>query len=404
MASFFGAILQFFGLLLNAIYRVIPSYGVAIILLTVLVRLVLYPLAVKQIRSMTAMQKIQPKMKELQKKHKGDRQKLNEEMMKLYKEHGVNPLGGCFPMLLQLPVFIALYAVIRTGVPFAVAVQPVQLPFAVPKAISCHVSQPGDTNKDLSHLRPTVTLDCRGSSGASETISNVNVTNATINKGSEKGQQFSGLPAYVTQCTIPAITSTKDAKGNAVTTLQQLTCASPLGSGHLPRTGKLMDALVHDKATFLGMHLACTPTQANTKKSIQLCTTAENAGGGFALIGYYLLVALMVVTTWYQQKQMIARQKGQQSTPQQQQMQMMSKIMPVFMGFISLNFPAALSLYWVVGNVWMIGQQHLILTAQDDAPGATTAPSGPVKGTTAAKQAPATRPPPRVRRQGKRRK
>jgi YidC/Oxa1 family membrane protein insertase len=98
---------------LAAIYGVIGSYGVAIVLLTIVVRAVLLPLSIKQTKSMREMQRIQPEVKKLQAKYKGDRQKLNEEMMALYKEHGVNPFGGCLPLLMQFPVLIALYRVIR---------------------------------------------------------------------------------------------------------------------------------------------------------------------------------------------------------------------------------------------------------------------------------------------------
>ena len=98
----------------TAFYAVIPSYGLAIILLTLSVRVLLLPLSIKQTRSMREMQMIQPEIKRLQKKHKGDRQKLNQEMMALYKEHGVNPFGGCAPLLLQFPVLIALFYVVRT--------------------------------------------------------------------------------------------------------------------------------------------------------------------------------------------------------------------------------------------------------------------------------------------------
>ena len=73
---------------------IVPNYGVAIILLTVLVRLVLYPLTAKQARSMIAMQRVQPEIKKLQAKYKDDKQKLNEEMMKFYKENKINPLRG----------------------------------------------------------------------------------------------------------------------------------------------------------------------------------------------------------------------------------------------------------------------------------------------------------------------
>lgn len=101
-----GAVLAFF-------YGVIPNYGAAIILLTVSVRLALYPLTAKQARAQAKMQRIQPELKKLQAKHKGNKQKLNEETMKLYRENRVNPLGGCLPLVLQMPIFIALYRVLR---------------------------------------------------------------------------------------------------------------------------------------------------------------------------------------------------------------------------------------------------------------------------------------------------
>src|SRR6266699_3804682 len=123
MAEFFGAIQHALGVALNAIYTAIPSYGVAIILLTVAVRAVLIPLTLKQIRSMTAMQtlapeqkKIQQKYKQLQAKVQDRRELMNQEIMALFKEHGVNPAGGCLPLLAQMPAFIALYSVLRTSI------------------------------------------------------------------------------------------------------------------------------------------------------------------------------------------------------------------------------------------------------------------------------------------------
>jgi YidC/Oxa1 family membrane protein insertase len=90
------------------------SWGLSIVLLVVAMRLLLFPLFVKQIRSQRAMQVLQPKMKALQAKHKGDRETLNREMMALYKEHGANPLSGCLPILLQLPIFLALFQVLNS--------------------------------------------------------------------------------------------------------------------------------------------------------------------------------------------------------------------------------------------------------------------------------------------------
>ncbi len=89
------------------------AWVLAIIMLTVTVRILLFPIFVKQIRTQRAMQVLQPKIKALQAKHKGDRETLNAEMMKLYKEHGANPLAGCLPMFLQMPVFIGMYRVLH---------------------------------------------------------------------------------------------------------------------------------------------------------------------------------------------------------------------------------------------------------------------------------------------------
>ena len=89
------------------------AWGLSIVFLTITVRIALFPLFVKQIKSQRRMQEIAPKMKELQVKHKGDRETLNVELMKLYKEHGTNPVSGCMPMLLQLPIFFALFRVMN---------------------------------------------------------------------------------------------------------------------------------------------------------------------------------------------------------------------------------------------------------------------------------------------------
>ena len=99
------------------------NFGLAIIALTIVVRVILFPLTVRQTRSTKAMQTLQPQIQELQKKYGRNQQKLQQEMMKLYKEAGINPLGCLWPMLIQLPVWIALYqSIIR-----ALAVTPENL-------------------------------------------------------------------------------------------------------------------------------------------------------------------------------------------------------------------------------------------------------------------------------------
>jgi len=98
---------------LAGLYAFTHSYGLSIILLTLGVRILVTPLTIKGTRSMMSMQKFQPEIKRLQQEHKGDRQGLNEEMMKFYKENNINPMGSCLPLLIQIPVFIVLYRVVR---------------------------------------------------------------------------------------------------------------------------------------------------------------------------------------------------------------------------------------------------------------------------------------------------
>jgi YidC/Oxa1 family membrane protein insertase len=94
---------------LNLSNRVTHNYGIDIILLTILIKIIFYPLSVKSYKSMKEMQKMQPIISKLKEKYKDDKQKLNQEMMDLYKKKGINPMGGCLPMIIQIPVFFALY-------------------------------------------------------------------------------------------------------------------------------------------------------------------------------------------------------------------------------------------------------------------------------------------------------
>jgi YidC/Oxa1 family membrane protein insertase len=109
------------GSVLNFFYSIVPAglgsarYGVAIIMLTLAVSLLMFPLTVKQTRSMKAMQEIQPEVKKLQKEYKDDRQELNAKLMELYQERGVNPAAGCLPMIVQMPIWFALFSVLRVS-------------------------------------------------------------------------------------------------------------------------------------------------------------------------------------------------------------------------------------------------------------------------------------------------
>ena len=112
--DFFSPIEHVMSGVLTALYSLtelfgVPSYGLAIILLTILIKILVYPLTKKQLRSMKAMQRIQPQLQKLQAKYKNNPQVMQEKMMELYQKEGANPMSGCLPMLIQMPVLMGMY-------------------------------------------------------------------------------------------------------------------------------------------------------------------------------------------------------------------------------------------------------------------------------------------------------
>ncbi len=114
--GFFNVIAKPLLITMNIIYGVIPNYGVAIILLTIFIKLIFWPLGTKSYKSMNEMKKVQPLMTELREKYKGDKQRMNKEVMGLYKTYKVNPASGCLPMLVQMPIFFALYRMLYQAI------------------------------------------------------------------------------------------------------------------------------------------------------------------------------------------------------------------------------------------------------------------------------------------------
>jgi YidC/Oxa1 family membrane protein insertase len=138
--SWVSPLTGFFEKALHIIHGFIPNYGLAIIVLTLLVRVATLPIMAKQMKSAEKMREVMPAIKELQEKFKDDKQKQSEETFKLYREEGVNPLAGCFPMVLQLPVFIGLFFALQSSIelrhaPFALWINDLSAPatlFTIP--------------------------------------------------------------------------------------------------------------------------------------------------------------------------------------------------------------------------------------------------------------------------------
>jgi YidC/Oxa1 family membrane protein insertase len=120
MSQLWNGLLNLLASTMAFFYDLIPNFGVSIILLTLTISLLLFPLTLKQTRSMRAMSEIQPQVKALQAEHKDDREKLYAELQALYKERGVNPAAGCLPMILQMPIWFALFRLLREPAKYVV--------------------------------------------------------------------------------------------------------------------------------------------------------------------------------------------------------------------------------------------------------------------------------------------
>jgi YidC/Oxa1 family membrane protein insertase len=245
--SIFDPIYNFFGAILAFFYGIIPNLGISIILLTILVMLVMFPLTAKQAKSMLAMQRAQPEIKKLQAKYKNDRAKLNEEMMKFYQENKINPLAGCLPLLVQMPVFLALFRVMR------------------------------DPYKHIPKSSDLYAAFCTGPQGKLHTV----------------------------RCNVPRL--------------------------GLPKPQE-----------FLGMNLSQHATAVT--------------GGFLDALPYFILVGLVVLTGFMQ-----ARQSRRNAPNMNSQMAIVTSVLPIAFGLFSLQFPAGLVLYFLVSNLWRLGQQEIIM-------------------------------------------
>jgi YidC/Oxa1 family membrane protein insertase len=353
--SVFDPLYTALGYVLAWLYAVFPSYAVSIVLLTIAVRLVLYPLTVKQTKSMQAMQRLQPEIKRLQTKYKQDRQKLNEEMMKFYKENKVNPLAGCLPLLLQMPLFIVLYRLIHDLTTTVVTVAGVGgiLIGSTPALANPTIVHPkADGVVKAGKLTDSLSGDVMVGGKVVGRLQGAHVTDNVVH-GAKKADPVTVVD-FTTKQPIGTIAGAT-VEGAKVT-------ANPK---HIPKDSKLFRELskTPGKMVSWGMDLAKRPSQ----------------GKGAEAIGLYLLVALTVITGYYQQRQMTARTPASAQNPQTQ---MMGRIFPLFFGFISLQVPAGVVLYFVVSNLWQIGQQAIIFRQQDAAP-ATASSSGSQRSGTA---------------------
>ena len=297
-------LLNALGWVLAWIYDIVPNYGIAIVLLTLAIRLLLLPLGIKQIKSMQHMQALQPKLKELQKKYKNNRQKQQEEQMKLYKEAGVNPLGGCLPMLLTLPFLFAMYAVIRP---------PTLTPSQDPQHSGAFVVANNHLPQDSALFQNVLTHQ-------NTDFLFMNLQCNLVGAGTQVEIKY------------------KDPADGQVK--------------QLPGPGNAADPT---PAPILGKDGTALPFTAQTRGTLD-CGNQRFPD----MIPYILLLGIMVGSTFFQTWQM---QRASPKDSQSSQQQAITRVMPLMFAFFGLQFPAGLVLYWTVSNGLQVAQQTYLLRA-----------------------------------------
>ncbi|HEY8422170.1 MAG TPA: YidC/Oxa1 family membrane protein insertase [Thermoclostridium sp.] len=298
----FDAIAKILGKLLYLIYKTIAfqNYGVSLILFTFIVKLALLPLTIKQIRSTQLMQEIQPEIDRIQKRYKNDKEKLNQELMKLYQEKGVNPAGGCLPLLVQFPIIIALYYTIR---------------------------------KPLTYML----------GWTKEFIGNVIIKIMEIQPGFFQGTQYSFINQFESIKSDPV----------AVANLFERNPYSEINIVDALNTvpNLVEEGMERISLNFLGIF------NLGVKPTYDLSLITQNPG----LYIPALVMVLIAVATTFLSTKMSMNQMSQKSNSQINQtnktMMYFGPIMTLFIGF---QAPLGLSLYWTVSNLFQMAQQFFL--------------------------------------------
>ncbi len=268
----FDFIYVLLGTIMRFIYNFVNNFGIAIILFTILVRVCLLPLVIKQQKSMAHMQKMQPRLQEIQKKYQYDKDKLNEETMKLYQQYKINPMSSCLPLFIQMPILIAIYGVIQNPITYILG-HPV-----------------------TEELKAALTVLCQ-------------------------------TPADTQLNVVAFVSNNFDKAKELLATIQTNFAAS--------------DFMMN--FNFFGLNLGLTPSASVATNPI--------------LWVLPVLAALTTFLTSYISQKINAKT---QTEAQASQMKSMQLIFPFMTGYFCYILPAAMGLYWIVGNVIQIIQSFTL--------------------------------------------
>ncbi|MCH5210659.1 MAG: YidC/Oxa1 family membrane protein insertase [Oscillospiraceae bacterium] len=292
------------GFIIEQIYNLVANYGIAIIIFTVIIKMILIPLNIKSQKAMKKQQKIQPVIAELQQKYANDQEKLQREMMKIYKDNNISMMGGCLPMLIQFPILIGLYQVIQK-----------------PLTYLLHVNW-GDL-EDMANPLVTEVLRLR---------------DGMINLGYNLGnyaQANANMIVKSAQIQLSKWAETIGASGSALEGV----------------TGGTHPWIIN--FNFFGMDLSNAPSAAFSR--IMALDFSQ-----WSIIALLIIPILAITATVVSQKLMQAQSGQNKSSGNDQAAQMtksMNFMMPVMTGFFTLTLPAGLGLYWIISSVVQIAQQ-----------------------------------------------
>lgn len=307
-------IMQALGWVLKICNDLVGNYGVAIILFTVLIKAILMPMMIKQQKSMIKTQKLQPLLTQLQQKYANDKDKLSQETMKLYKKYDVNPMSGCLPLLIQLPILLALYWVVKKPVVYLMGFAEDEVWRIVSAVIEWSESNPDGLNQFFSAL----------------SIDNM----AKLTDG-----EYKMFGMYEIQ-------------------IARFLNANPeiMQSQWILETGKNYDLIDFN---FLGIDLSQTPDLGAFIGLI----TGRWSGLTLGTVLLWIIPVLSGVSSLVVSKVSQAMQPNQKpktepdGTEQPNPMKSMMWFMPFISAWFAFTLPAAVGFYWVISNILQLGQQ-----------------------------------------------
>ncbi len=285
------------GWLIQFIYNLVDNYGLAIILFTIVIKLILMPLQIKSQKAMKRQQKVQPIIMELQKKYANDQQRLQQEMMKVYKENNVSMTGGCLPLLIQFPILIGLYRVIQ---------------------------------RPLTYIRGINFAD-------SQVVQNVELV---MSKMKESFPDVIGNLANVTVDQINKIYQI------------QLSHWSEL-------VGKAQELSWDINFNFLGLDLSKQPSES--LPAVMTGNFSDLSTALLILIPAVAMLMTWLSSKYTQKLSGTANQAAQnQDNPAQSMTKSMNVMMPLMTGFFTFSLPSGIGIYWIISSVMQVVQQYII--------------------------------------------